>query len=68
VTHTALSSRSTPVAVRYALRHPERVAKLILFEGVVCDAKDPRAPAAAAEPIIDWRPGPRAGRSKAAAG
>ena len=41
---------------------------MILFEGVVCDAKDPRAPAAAAEPIIDWRPGPRAGRSKAAAG
>jgi pimeloyl-ACP methyl ester carboxylesterase len=47
-------SQGAAVAVRYALQYPERVAKLILFEGVCCDAHDPSAPASAAEPIIDW--------------
>jgi pimeloyl-ACP methyl ester carboxylesterase len=47
-------SQGAAVAVRYALQYPERVAKLILFEGVCCDAHDPWAPASAAEPIIDW--------------
>lgn len=47
-------SQGSAVAVLYALEHPERVSHLILSQGVVCDARDPYAPAEKAEPLTDW--------------
>jgi len=47
-------SQGAAVSVLYALRYPERVSHLILFEGLVCDARDPYVSDAAAEPLMDW--------------
>lgn len=47
-------SQGSAVSVLYALQHPERVSHLILFEGLVCDAHDPYAGDATAEPLVDW--------------
>jgi len=47
-------SQGAAVSILYALEHPERVSHLILFEGLVCDARDPYASAAAAEPLTNW--------------
>ena len=47
-------SQGAAVAVLYALRFPQRVSHLILFEGLVCDARDPYADAAQAEPLANW--------------
>jgi len=47
-------SQGAAVAVLYALQYPERVSHLILFEGLVCDARDPYASAADAAPLTEW--------------
>jgi pimeloyl-ACP methyl ester carboxylesterase len=48
-------SQGAAVSVLYALAHPERVSHLILFEGLVCDARDPYASDDTAEPLMDWK-------------
>lgn len=42
------------MSILYALQHPERVSHLILFEGLVCDARDPYATGDRAEPLANW--------------
>jgi pimeloyl-ACP methyl ester carboxylesterase len=47
-------SQGAAVAVLYALAHPERVSHLILVEGLVSDARDPREPRSAGNELFDW--------------
>jgi pimeloyl-ACP methyl ester carboxylesterase len=47
-------SQGAAVSILFATRSPERVAKLILLQGLACDASDPDAPPAEAVPLIDW--------------
>jgi pimeloyl-ACP methyl ester carboxylesterase len=47
-------SQGAAVSILYATRSPERVNKLILLQGLACDASDPEAPPAQAVPLIDW--------------
>lgn len=47
-------SQGVPVAILYALAHPERVSHLILGEGVCCDRWNPYDDAGDKRPLLDW--------------
>jgi pimeloyl-ACP methyl ester carboxylesterase len=47
-------SQGTAVAVRYTLAFPERVAQLILVDGVCCDRHDPYASADDSNRLVNW--------------
>jgi pimeloyl-ACP methyl ester carboxylesterase len=47
-------SQGVPVAILYALAHPERVSHLILGEGVCCDRWNPDDAVGDERPLLDW--------------
>lgn len=47
-------SQGAPLAALYTVAYPEHVTRLILVEGVTCDARDPYLPLSDTNLLYDW--------------